>query len=56
MLTKVYKDNIIPCCSGSIGAVVLGYLLIFIEKHVNVAHQNLPNAYNNERTATSRTT
>ena len=56
MYTKVFKDNTIhvPCCSGNIGDVFLGYLSIFIEKHV--AHQNLPNAYNNERTATSRTT
>ena len=46
MFTKVFKDNTISCCSGNIGDVFLGYLSIFIEKHVNVAHQNLPNAYN----------
>ena len=51
----MFNDNTIPCCSGNIGDVFLGYLSIFIEKQVNVAHQNLPNAYN-ERTATSRTT
>ena len=43
------------CCFGNIVDVFLGYLSIFIEKHVDVAHQNLPNAYNNERTATNRT-
>ena len=43
------------CCFGNIVDVFLGYLSIFIEKHVDVAHTNLPNAYNNERTATNRT-
>ena len=51
MFTKVFKDNTIPCCSGNTGDVFLGLLSMFIEKHVNVAHQRLP-ATEGYRTAT----
>ena len=42
-------------CSANIAEVFLRYLSLSVDKHVNGSHQNLPNAYNNERTPTSRT-